>query len=275
MKKQRINFSKFSSIKIGDTLDVSILENCNENYKDCYIIGSCNNILMGTEPPPLLKLSKKYNFIIIENNSLKIGAATPSGKIASFCKKNNIANFEFLSHLPGTLGGLVFMNAGLKEFEILNTLISINTCGGNLQKKDINYGYRFTDIKTPILEATFELTYGFDKNKLAMFKAMRSNQPSTPSAGSCFKNPLGDYAGRLIEAVGLKGFRVGGMEFSSQHANFLVNVENGTFDEALYLIQEAQRRVYSEFKIWLECEIAVLDVRYMGESSPLNNPYKK
>jgi UDP-N-acetylmuramate dehydrogenase len=65
------------------------------------------------------------------------------------------------------------------------------------------------------------------------------------------------------------------MEFSSQHANFLVNIENGTFDDAIYLIQEAQKRVYKEFDIWLECEIAVLDIRYMGESSPLNNPYKK
>ncbi|MFA5455129.1 MAG: UDP-N-acetylmuramate dehydrogenase [Sulfurimonas sp.] len=275
MKKQSINFSKFSSIKIGDSLDVSILEDCSQNYKNYYIIGSCNNVLMGTQPPQLLKLSKKYDCIKIENNTLKIGAATPSGKIASFCKKNNIANFEFLSHLPGTLGGLVFMNAGLKEFEIFNNLISIVTCDGALEKREIKYGYRFTDIKSPILEATFELAHGFDKEELSMFKTMRQNQPSTPSAGSCFKNPKGDYAGRLIEAVGLKGFRVGGMEFSLEHANFLVNVKDGTFDDAIYLIQEAQKRVYEKFGVWLECEIAVLDMRYMGENSPLLNPYKE
>jgi UDP-N-acetylmuramate dehydrogenase len=275
MKIQSINFSKFSSIKIGGNTDVLILQDCTQNYKDYYIIGSCNNVLMGTQPPPLLKLSKKYDYIKIENNALKIGAATPSGKIASFCKKNNIANFEFLSHLPGTLGGLVYMNAGLKEYEIFNNLISIVTCDAVLEKREIKYGYRFTDIKSPILEATFELVHGFDTEKLSMFKAMRSNQPSTPSAGSCFKNPKGDYAGRLIEAVGLKGFRVGGMEFSLEHANFLVNIKDGTFDDAIYLIQEAQKRVYKEFDIWLECEIAVLDIRYMGESSPLNNPYKR
>ena len=275
MKIQSINFSKFSSIKIGGNIDVSILENCTQDYKDCYIIGSCNNVLMGTQPPPLLKLSKKYDYIKIENNTLKIGAATPSGKIASFCKKNNIANFEFLSHLPGTLGGLVYMNAGLKEYEIFNNLISVQTCDGEFKKDEIEHGYRFTNIQSPILEATFVLEHGFDKEMLEMFKKMRQNQPSTPSAGSCFKNPKGDFAGRLIEAVGLKGHRVGGMEFSTQHANFLVNVENGTFDEAIYLIQEAQKRVYKEFGIWLECEIAVLDIRYMGESSPLNNPYKR
>lgn len=272
MKSQTIDFAKFSSIKIGGTLDVMLLEDCSEKYKDYYIIGSCNNILIGTEPPPLLKLSKIYDYIKIENDTLKIGGATPSGRIASFCKKHNIVNFEFLSHLPGTLGGLVYMNAGLKEYEIFNNLISVKTCDKELKKDEIEHGYRFTNIGSPILEATFSLKHGYDKERLLMFKSMRDNQPSIPSAGSCFKNPVGDYAGRLIEAVGLKGYRAGGMEFSSQHANFLVNVQNGTFDDAIYLIQEAQKRVYKEFNIWLECEIAVLDVRYMGKNSPLLNP---
>ncbi len=275
MQKTAIDFSKYSSIKIGGVLEVAVLEDCAQAYQDHYIIGSCNNVLMGLQPPLLAKISKKYDFIKIENNTLKIGAATPSGKIASFCKKNDIADFEFLSHLPGTLGGLVFMNAGLKEYEIFDNLNSITTCDGVFLKQEIVYGYRYTDIKSPILEATFKLSYGFSKEKLEMFKKMRQNQPKTPSAGSCFKNPKGDFAGRLIEAVGLKGHKIGGMEFSSQHANFLVNAGDGTFDEAIYLIQEAQKRVYDAFGIWLECEIAVLDMRYMGEKSPLNNPYKK
>lgn len=274
MKTKNINFSKFSSFKIGTAIDVTLLDDCETLPNDYYLIGSCNNILIGTQPPPLVKLSKKYDYIKIEGNTLKIGAATPSGKIASFCKKHNIANFEFVSHLPGTLGGLVFMNAGLKEYEIFNNLISISTCDGELNKKEIDFGYRFTNISSPILEATFELTCGFDETKVEMFKKMRSNQPSTPSAGSCFKNPDADYAGRLIEEVGLKGVLKGGMSFSEEHANFLVNNGNGTFLDAIFLIQEAQKRVYEKFKIWLECEIAVLDVRYMGENSPLLNPKK-
>lgn len=265
MKKQSINFSKFSSIKIGGSHEVSILEDCSATCKDSYLIGSCNNVLIGTNPPPLIKLSKKYDYVKIEDNTLKIGAATPSGKVASFCKKHNIANFEFLSHLPGTLGGLVFMNAGLKEYEIFNNLISITTCKGIFLKDEIEHGYRFTNIKSPILEATFELESGFSVQRVELFKQMRQNQPSTPSAGSCFKNPKNDYAGRLIEAVGLKGLRVGAMEFSNVHANFLVNHGGGTFDDAMYLIQEAQRRVLKEFGILLECEIVILDTRYMRE----------
>ncbi|MDA7818080.1 UDP-N-acetylmuramate dehydrogenase [Sulfurimonas sp.] len=275
MTTKSINFSKFSSFKIGDTIDVLVLDDCKTIPKDYYLIGSCNNVLIGTQPPTLIKLDKKYDYIKVENNTLKVGGATPSGKIASFCKKHDIGNFEFVSHLPGTLGGLVYMNAGLKEYEIFNNLISISTCRGELLKDEIEYGYRFTNISTPILEATFTLTCKFDIDRVEMFKNMRSNQPSTPSAGSCFKNPKGDYAGRLIEEVGLKGVMKGNMCFSEEHANFLVNNGNGNFEDAVFLIQEAQRKVYEKFGVWLECEVAVLDVRYMGEDSPLLNPYNK
>ena len=269
MKTKDINFKNYSSFKIGGVIEVSLLEDDFFNLDEYYLIGSCNNTLVGSNPPKLMMLSKKYNYIKIEDNLLKIGGATPSGKIASFCKKNDIANFELVSHLPGKLGGLVYMNAGLKEFEIFNHLVSIKTTSGIKMKKDIAFGYRYTDIKEPILEASFKLTSGFDIDKVAMFKKMRENQPSTPSAGSCFKNPQGDYAGRLIEAVGLKGVMQGNMCFSKEHANFLVNNGNGTFEDAMYLIQEAQKKVYTAFSIWLECEIVVLDKKFMGNKSPL------
>lgn len=260
---KKIDFSKFSSIKIGAKIDVFMIE----SIQDCkstmtnkaFLIGSCNNILVGNNPPPLAKLSKKFDYIKIEQNSLIIGAATPSGKVASFCKKNNISNLEFVSHLPGTIGGLVYMNAGLKEYEIFNNLTSIQTSEGSLLKDEIEYGYRYTNISSPILEVSFKIELGYDEQKVEMFKKMRSNQPNTPSAGSCFKNPKGDYAGRLIEEVGLKGKRVGAMEFSQVHANFLVNHGNGNFDDAMHLIDEAKKRVFEKFEIELECEIQILN----------------
>lgn len=259
MQTKRINFQKYSSFKIGAECDVALLEDDFSCIDDYYLLGSCNNTLVGNNPPPLMMLSKKYDYIKIEENVLKIGGATPSGKIASFCKKHNIANFEFLSHLPGKLGGLVFMNAGLKEFEIFNNLLHIRTTEGKFDKEEIEYGYRFTNINKPILEATFHLEYGFDASKVEMFKKMRSNQPSTPSAGSCFKNPEGDYAGRLIEAVGLKGMMRGDLCFSNEHANFLVNHGNGSYNDAIWLINEAKRRVFEQFNILLECEIIILN----------------
>ena len=234
MRAKYVNFKNYSSFKIGGNLEVSLLEEDFSNLDDFYLIGSCNNALVGTQPPKLLTLDKRYDYVKIEDGLLKIGGATPSGKIASFCKKNDVANFEFVSHLPGKLGGLVYMNAGLKEYEVFNHLVSLKTTSGVKEKKDVNFGYRFTDIKEPILEATFSLEYGFDKEKVAMFKKMRSNQPSTPSAGSCFKNPQGDYAGRLIEAVGLKGTLRGDVGFSQEHANFLVNHGEGKFEDAIF-----------------------------------------
>ncbi len=261
MQFKSINFSKYSSFKIGAIVDVALLRNNFKNINDYYIIGACNNTLVGPNPPKLMMLDKMYDYIKIEDNQLKIGGATPSGKIASFCKKHNIANFEFISHLPGKLGGLVYMNAGLKEFEIFNHLVSIKTPKIIKTKEEIQFGYRYTDIAEIILEATFHIEYGFSQKKVAIFKNMRSNQPSTSSAGSCFKNPKGDYAGRLIEAVGLKGKKVGNMEFSTEHANFLVNHGNGTFEDAIFLINEAQKRVKEQFDIKLQCEIVILDTQ--------------
>jgi len=261
MQFKTIDFSKYSSFKIGGVVDVALLKDDFSNIDDYYLIGSCNNTIIGPNPPKLMMLDKMYDYIKIEDNLLKIGGATPSGKIASFCKKHNIANFEFISHLPGKLGGLVYMNAGLKEFEIFNNLISIITPLGLHVKEEIEFGYRRTNIKEPILEATFSLAYGFSQERVVMFKKMRANQPATPSAGSCFKNPEGDYAGRLIEAVGLKGKRVGNMEFSTEHANFLVNHGHGSFEDAVFLINEAQRKVFEEFDIKLELEIIILDTQ--------------
>jgi UDP-N-acetylmuramate dehydrogenase len=258
MTSKTINFSKFSSIRIGPIVDVALIEN---DYvpQGHLIIGSANNVLVSPNPPPLMILSKEYDFIRLEEDGLHIGAATPGGRVVSFCKKNDIAHFEYLSKLPGTLGGMLKMNAGLKEYEIFNHLIAIRTQSGWKKKEEIEYGYRKTSINEVIFEAVFEAEMGYSTERYEMFNQMRSNQPSDPSAGSCFKNPPNDYAGRLIEAVGLKGVRQGGMSFSEVHANFLVNMDDGTFEDALTLIHEAQSRVKNQFGIDLQCEVVIID----------------
>lgn len=257
MKSKIVDFSKYSSIRIGPIVEVALIEEdvVSEGYT---IVGSANNLLVSPTPPPLMMLSKQYDFIRIENDQLHIGAATPGGRVVSFCKKNDIANFEYFSKLPGTIGGMVKMNAGLKEFEIFNHLIAVRTSAGWIPKENIEYGYRKTSINEVVFEAAFELHAGFSSERVEMFAQMRSNQPNEASAGSCFKNPPGDYAGRLIEAVGLKGQRHGGMAFSDVHANFLVNYGGGTYEEAIHLIQEAQERILKMFDIFLQCEVVVL-----------------
>ncbi|MEA2028876.1 MAG: UDP-N-acetylmuramate dehydrogenase, partial [Campylobacterota bacterium] len=128
----------------------------------------------------------------------------------------------------------------------------------SLPSSEIEHGYRYAKIDGVITEARFRLEKGFDTSLVESFKTMRANQPPHPSAGSAFKNPQGDYAGRLIEAVGLKGKRIGDMAYSDIHANFLVNLGKGEFEDALHLIELAQKRVYSEFKIELQEEIEIL-----------------
>jgi UDP-N-acetylmuramate dehydrogenase len=99
---------------------------------------------------------------------------------------------------------------------------------------------------------------GFSKELLDELVNLRSNQPKTPSAGSAFKNPEGDYAGRLIEEVGLKSVSKGDMQWSEIHANFLVNHGKGTFEEAKYLIDLAKERVLEQFGILLKEEVQIL-----------------
>ncbi len=252
-----IDFKKYSSINIGGRHNVKIINNIN-NHSDYTIIGRANNLLVSNNPPPLAILGDEFDYIIQQGSKLIVGAATSSVKLLIYCRKNNIANFEFLAKLPGTIGGLTKMNGGLKQWEIFNHLHSLATQNGVLNKEDIEYSYRKTIIDGIIYEVVFNIEYGFSKENQKMFLKMRDNQPSLPSAGSCFKNPQDYSAGYLIENVDLKGYTIGNMQFSSLHANFLVNLGSGTFDEAMELIQLAQKKVSDKFDISLELEIVIL-----------------
>lgn len=253
-----IDFSRYSSIKVGQSTEVLMIEKGDEIPSDRMIIGGANNLLVSPTPPPLMMLSKDFDETLIDKDQLIIGCATPTGKILSFAKKNDIAGFEFVSKLPGTLGGMVAMNAGVKSYEIFNILEAIEINGEWIPKEQIEHGYRFAKLSGVATRVRFSIQKGFDKGLLEELINLRSNQPKTPSAGSAFKNPKGDYAGRLIEAVGLKGVSQGGMQWSEVHANFLVNNGGGTFAEAKYLIDLAKERVFEAFGVELEEEIKVV-----------------
>lgn len=227
------------------------------DYSKYQIIGRANNLLVSNTPPKFAVLGEEFDYIEQKEDKLYVGCATKSGKLLSYAKRNNLANFEFLGKLPGNLGGLIKMNAGLKEWEIFNYIDSIKTKDGYIKKEDVQYGYRNTNIDTIVYELVFNISSGYSKEMNELFTKMRNNQPQTPSAGSCFKNPIGDSAGKLIEQVGLKGFSKNGMSFSKVHANFLVNNGGGTFEDAIYLINIAKQRVKSEFNIDLQTEVII------------------
>jgi len=253
---KEINFAKYSSIRIGPKSEVLVIEEVGE-YRGHKILGLGNNVLISDTHPSFAVLGSTFDYIEKKDDLLYVGCATKSGKLLSYAKKNDLAKFEFLGKLPGSLGGLVKMNAGLKEFEIFNYIHSIKTKDGYIKKEDIEYSYRHTNINTIVYEVVFNCTYGYSKAQSEVFKKMRDNQPQVPSAGSCFKNPANDSAGRLIEAVGLKGFQKGNMAFSIEHANFLANMGEGNFDDAIYLINLAKQKVKEKFNINLEEEIII------------------
>ncbi|APW66770.1 MULTISPECIES: UDP-N-acetylmuramate dehydrogenase [Arcobacteraceae] len=253
---KEIDFSRYSSLKIGPKAEVLVINKI-DDYKDYQIMGRCNNTLVGPNHPKFAILGEEFDYIRQEGDLLYVGCATTSGKLLTYTRNNDIADLEFLAKLPGNMGGLVKMNAGLKSWEVFNYVHSIKTKDGYIKKEDIDYSYRHTKIDTIVYEVVFNITHGFSKDMLKQFNKMRDNQPHMPSAGSCFVNPDNDFAGRLIEEIGLKGLAKGDMSFSSQHANFLVNNGKGTYEDALYLINLAKSKIKQQFNIDIKVEIII------------------
>ncbi len=111
-------------------------------------------------------MGEAFNYIKEKDGKLYVGCATTSGKLLTYARKNNIADLEFLAKLPGNIGGLVKMNAGLKSWEIFNYIDKIKTKECIYKKEDINYSYRETKIDTIVYEVVFNIEYGFSKEKL-------------------------------------------------------------------------------------------------------------
>lgn len=255
--KQIIDFSRYTSVKIGTPLEVEVVDEV-DSCAGLTLLGHGFNLLISPNAKNLAILGKSFEGIEESGGFLQVGAATPSGKLFSFAKRADLAGFEMLGALPGSVGGLVKMNAGMKSYEIKENLEGVVTARGFIPASELGLGYRCSDISEPIFYALFKKQRGFRAERVAECRAMRANQPKGASFGSVFKNPQGDYAGRLIEAVGLKGVRRGGVGFSEEHANFLINYGDGSFDLAIGLILEAQRRVKEEFGIALVPEVVIV-----------------
>ena len=261
-----VDFSKFTSVRIGgvhEIFEVTSAEDLNSaEFLGAVMIGGGNNLLISPNPPKMAMLGKSFDYINLEicdeKIYLEIGAATKSAKIYNFCKQNNIAHLEFLKNIPGTLGGLIKMNAGLLKFSISDNLTHVRLARGWVGKDEINFSYRHSGIDEAILGAKFKLQSGFDASISDAISAKRANQPKGASFGSCFVNPEGHFAGAMLEAVGLKGYAIGGAKFSEEHANFLINFNHASFEDATNLINLAKARVLEKFGVELKTEVCIL-----------------
>ncbi len=253
-----IDFSRYSSVKIGAPLKVSVLENDNEISQEHQIIGLANNLLIAPGVKNLALLGKNYDYICDQGEWVEVGGAANASKIFNYFRANDLEGLEFLGQLPGTLGALVKMNAGMKEFEIKNVLESACINGEWLESEALGLDYRSSKFNGVVLKARFKKTHGFREEVLKACKSMRKSHPKLPNFGSCFKNPPNDYAGRLLEGVGLRGYCLKRVGFAKEHANFLVNLGGAEFEEALELIEFAKTRVLQEYGIHLEEEVKIL-----------------
>ncbi|WDL75039.1 UDP-N-acetylmuramate dehydrogenase [Helicobacter winghamensis] len=272
MLQKLIDFSQYTSVKIGSIQPLNFIESL-EDYDRFLqsgelinIIGKANNLLISPNACNLVALSKNFDYIKDLGDCLEVGAATPTGRLFSYAKRKNLFGFEILSKLPGSIGGIIKMNAGLKTYEIKDILDGVLILDSNVKLgfknvESLELTYRNSKITELIFAGIFKKKLGFDASLVETFTKMRANQPKEPSFGSCFKNPSGNFAGALIEQAGLKGVKFGknqSLMFSPLHANFLVNLGNSSFDEALDLILLAKEKVYMKSKITLEEEVQII-----------------
>ena len=195
-------------------------------------------------------------------------AGVTSGALLKACKAWNLSGAEFLAGIPCTLGGALYMNAGVSGEYIAEITESVTVlCGGKLVVLDVadcGYAYKssvFMRSNDVIVGAHLRLQRENQENiseKLQKYHVKRAHLPKGKSMGCVFKNPTGALAGKLIEGAGLKGLRVGGAVVSEIHANFIINDKNATATQIKTLIGLIKNAVFAQYKIRLEEEIRYL-----------------
>jgi len=257
---------------------VTLAEGKNKKF---IIIGRGSNILASDSGFDGVAICLAKGFEKIEEERgciLKLGAGLSVAKLVRYAYDKGLGGCEFLTGIPGSVGGAVFMNAGSRSMEgpakfneIKDIILGIEVLDfknkniKELNKKDIAFKYRFSGLDGKIiLGARLKLKQDKKENierRINSFNKKREQfaKIGFPNAGSIFKNPeSGKSAGSLIESCGLKGKRLGGAEISSVHANIIVNLENATAKDVLGLIDLARASVKQKFNITLDLELKII-----------------
>jgi UDP-N-acetylmuramate dehydrogenase len=215
----------------------------------------------------VLRVRRVLDGIALDPPRLTAGAGASFPAVANAAAERGLAGIVFGAGIPGSVGGSIVMNAGWHAFEVGDIVHRVRylECDGTIREfahDACRFGYRTSAFRGRggvVLEAELTLTPDEParvRERLQGFaESRKANQPTElPSCGSVFLKPAGDFAGRLIEAAGLKGMRVGGVEVSRKHANFFVNVGNATCSDVLQLVERVEREVESRFAVKLERE---------------------
>ena len=252
---------------------IKVIKIINENKLQLTILGSGSNVLVSDDGirGAVISLKNSLKQIEVSDNILYAECGTMLGTIVKHAVRNNLIGLENLNGVPGTLGGALIMNAGAWGGEISENLMHVELINSKseikkIYKKDLNFSYRQSSFNKDdiLLSAKFNLKKA-DKDiiKENLIEAQSGRKKSQPlnkrSAGSVFKNPKDNSAGKLLDELGLKGFSIGDAKISEKHANFFINDGNASSTDMLMLIKKAHQKVKERFNVNLS-----LEVRLMG-----------
>ena len=238
----------------------------------CFCLGLGTNLLVSDRGMRglVVRLGDGFTKIEIDRTRVVAGAAAAFGTLVQNVVERGLAGLEFGEGIPGTVGGGLVMNAGAFGGEIAKvvTLVHGVTEAGEalaLTKDDVKFAYRRTELPNHfvITRVDFELARGDRAQLIARVTELKTKRAArqprgVPNAGSIFKNPPGNFAGKLLEGAGLKGARHGGAAFSDQHANFIVNLGGAHADDVLALIDMARNKVKEQSGVLLEPEVRLV-----------------
>lgn len=278
--------SKYTSFEIGGKCDIlvkpnsadcirEIIECCRKNEIKYYILGKGSNVLVsdkGLCGVVIVISSALSNVWLKDDEHIYCDAGASLAKVCAFAKENSLSGMEFAYGIPGTVGGALYMNAGAYGGEMKDVVESCFYLDENLEvaemkADEMTLSYRhsiFCEKDYVIIGVNLRLKKG-DKAEITakmseLMEKRRSKQPlEYPSAGSTFKRPEGDFAGRLIEVSGLKGYTCGGAQVSEKHSGFVINKGGATCDDVLKVVSAVKEKVYADSGVMLECEIRILE----------------
>ena len=279
--EEEVSLKKYNTYHIGGTAKaivypkdaecliclIRLLRSENIKYK---ILGYGSNIVFSNKyyDGIIIKLDEFNNVKFYKTGKVKVGAGFSLMKLSLMAAKKSLTGLEFAAGIPGSIGGAVFMNAGAYKSDMgyIVERVKVLTPDLNiirLENKEMNFHYRSSFLQTHpdyiCLEVIIKLRKG---KKDAIEEVIRErrerrleSQPlEYPSAGSVFRNPEGNFAGKLIEDAGLKGKVKGGAMVSDKHANFIVNHNDGSADDIKYLIDLCHDTVLKKYNIDMKIE---------------------
>ncbi len=248
----------------------ALLRSCPPEEKIIVIGGGSNLLVADAGIRGTVIMTRALKGMVREGERLRVGAGMLLPELLQSLARDGWGGLEFLAGIPGTVGGAIRMNAGTDAGVISDRLAAVTFMdrAGHSERREvsrIDFGYRRAGLPEDclIIEAELLLDQGEPRELLEKIRKRwaqrKEKQPlSFPSAGCVFKNPPGDAAGRLIDACGMKGLRVGDAEVSSVHANFIVNRGHARAVDVLELIGQVRRKVREKFGVALDLEICLL-----------------